>query len=69
MEMFSYLLPQYHWSIAAVKDAENFGERWWQKRQWIRTAVVEWQHMLWWEMVDRWRYAPVAGPTRSALTR
>jgi hypothetical protein len=69
--IFSRLLPQYRWSIAAVPDAARFGRHWWQKREWIRTALIEWQHMLWWEMVDRWRYAPVVGSlqeTQSALT-
>jgi hypothetical protein len=62
LTMFSRLLPQYRWSIAAVPDAARFGTRWWRKREWIRTALIEWQHMLWWEIVDRWRYAPVVGP-------
>jgi hypothetical protein len=72
LAIFSRLLPQYRWSIAAVPDAARFGVRWWRKREWIRTALIEWQHMLWWEMVDRWRFAPVVGPpqeTRCALTR
>ena len=59
LAIFSHLLPRYRWSIAAVPDGERFGRQWWQKRVWIRTAVVEWQHMLWWEFVDRWRFAPV----------
>ena len=58
LAIFSHLLPRYRWSIAAVPDGERFGRPWWQKRVWIRTAVVEWQHMLWWEFVDRWRFDP-----------
>jgi uncharacterized SAM-binding protein YcdF (DUF218 family) len=58
LAMFSRLLPHYHWSIATVQDPMRFGGQWWQKREWIRTAIVEWQHLLWWEMIDRWRYAP-----------
>lgn len=60
LSMFSRLLPGYRWSIAAVPKNEEFGEAWWRKRTWIRTAVVQWQHLLWWEMIDRWRFAPVA---------
>ena len=70
LAIFSHLLPQYHWSIAAVPDWPRFGVRWWRKREWIRTALIEWQHMLWWEIVDRWRFPPVVGPLpepRSAL--
>jgi hypothetical protein len=58
LAMFSRLLPRYHWSIATVQDPMSFGGRWWQKREWTRTAIVEWQHLLWWEMIDRWRFTP-----------
>jgi hypothetical protein len=61
LAIFSRLLPHYHWSIAAVPDPARFGRNWWRKREWIRTAVVEWQHLLWWEIVDRWRFAPSVG--------
>ena len=60
LAMFSRLLPRYRWSTAPVRDGETFGVKWWRKRTWIRTAVVEWQHLLWWELVDRWRFAPVS---------
>lgn len=58
LAMFSRLLPQYRWSIAAVADPTRFGGQWWRKRESIRTAVVEWQHLLWWEIIDRWRFRP-----------
>ena len=61
LAIFSRLLPQYHWSITGVEDPMRFGRQWWQKREWIRTTVVEWQHLLWWELIDRWRFAPTAG--------
>lgn len=63
LAIFSGLLPQYRWSIAAVPDTARFDVHWWRKRVWIRTALIEWQHMLWWEVVDRWRFAPVVGLT------
>jgi hypothetical protein len=69
LAIFSRLLPQYRWSIAAVPDTARFGARWWRKRVWIRTAIIEWQHMLWWEMVDRWRYAPVIAPSPDGRSR
>ena len=64
LAIFSRLLPQYHWSMATVPDKSAFDPHWWQKRQWIRTTVVECQHWLWWEIVDRWRFAPLpaSGP-------
>ena len=58
LAMFSRLLPQYRWSIIPVADDTKFVPAWWRKREWIRTAVVEWQHLFWWEFVDRWRFAP-----------
>jgi uncharacterized SAM-binding protein YcdF (DUF218 family) len=58
LAIFSRLLPNYHWSIAAVQDPMRFGGPWWRKREWIRTTIVEWQHLLWWEIIDRWRFAP-----------
>lgn len=57
--IFSHLLPGYRWSVAAVRDPKEFGEQWWLRRAWIRTAVVQWQHLLWWELLDRWRFTPV----------
>jgi len=57
--IFSRLLPGYHWTIAAIPDAGRFDVHWWRKRVWIRTALIEWQHFLWWELLDRWRYSPV----------
>ena len=59
LSMFSRLLPQYRWSVAAVPDNTRFGRHWWRRREWIRTTMIEWQHMLWWQIVDRWRYLPV----------
>ena len=61
LAIFSRLLPGYRWSIAAVPDATRFGDPWWRKREWIRTTVVEWQHLAWWEAIDRWRFRPRAG--------
>ena len=64
LAIFSRLLPGYRWSVAPVTDAARFGRHWWRKREWIRTAAVEWQHLLWWEVVDRWRFAPLPNGPR-----
>ena len=60
LAIFSRLLPQYHWSVAAVTDSQRFGTEWWRKRTWIRTTVIEWQHLLWWELLDQFRFKPIA---------
>lgn len=41
-------------SVAAARDPVQFGESWWQHRQWAKTNVDEWLRLLWWELVDRW---------------
>ena len=61
--IFSRLLPQYRWSAMPVHNQSTFDPHWWRRRVWIRTAVVEWQHLLWWELLDRWRFAPMTGPS------
>jgi len=57
-EIFSKLKPQYHWSVAAARDPAMFGEKWWRKREWAKTWLMEWERMLWWQLVDSWRTAP-----------
>src|SRR5579864_8984495 len=34
LSVFSHRLPSYHWSVAAAHDDTQFGQRWWQHRQW-----------------------------------
>jgi hypothetical protein len=55
LSIFRARLPQYRWSVAAAPDSEDWGPRWWQRRQWAKTHLAEWERMIWWQMVDRWR--------------
>jgi hypothetical protein len=48
-------VPGHEYSIAAARDGEQFGARWWTHRQWAKTFLDEWLRLLWWEMVDQWR--------------
>lgn len=48
-------LPQYRWSVAAAPEPYDFGAKWWTRRQWAKTTLGEWERLLWWELVDRWR--------------
>ncbi len=59
LSTFSRLLPQYHWSIAALPDHARFDTHWWERRSWTRTALLEWEHLFWWEIIDRWRFSAV----------
>jgi hypothetical protein len=42
--------------IAAAFDEREFGTRWWQRREWVKTTVGEWAKFVWWEFVERWRH-------------
>ena len=55
--------PGYQWSVAASSDPQEFGAKWWQHRQWAKMALAEWERMLWWQCVDRWRKHPQYGRT------
>ncbi|MGA3087144.1 MAG: YdcF family protein [Terriglobales bacterium] len=53
--IFRHELPRYHFSVAAARNGDQFGEEWWTNREWAKTTFEEWSKMLWWEAVDRWR--------------
>jgi uncharacterized SAM-binding protein YcdF (DUF218 family) len=48
-------LPQYRWSVAAVNDPTIFGQPWWRNREWAKTALYEWQKLVWWQCFESWR--------------
>ncbi len=55
LSIFRRELPQYQWTAAAAKAAFLFGLPWWRNREWAKTYLTEWEKLLWWQMVDRWR--------------
>ena len=52
---FQHELPQYHFSVAAAHDPQQFGTTWWKHRQWAKLNFDEWIRTVWWYGVDRWR--------------
>lgn len=48
-------IPDHEYSVAAARNEEQFGVRWWTHRQWAKTFVDEWLRFLWWKAVDQWR--------------
>jgi hypothetical protein len=48
-------IPGHEYSVAASRDPEQFGSRWWIHRQWAKTFVDEWLRLIWWKCVDQWR--------------
>lgn len=55
LSIFRRELPGHQYSIAAARDAEQFGTRWWMHRQWAKTLFDEWLRLIWWKAVDQWR--------------
>jgi DUF218 domain-containing protein len=55
LSILSRRLPQYQWSAAAAADAYYFDPEWWKHREWAKTNLLEWQRLMWWEVVERWR--------------
>jgi hypothetical protein len=55
LSVFRREIPEYEYSLAASRDGEQFGVRWWKHRQWAKTCVNEWMRFIWWKAVDQWR--------------
>jgi hypothetical protein len=55
LTIFRHELPDKKFSVAAARDPEEFGARWWTHRQWAKTLAGEWARVLWWNLIDRWR--------------
>jgi uncharacterized SAM-binding protein YcdF (DUF218 family) len=66
--IFKARLPHYHWSIAdsfaPYEDGGSprmAGDNWWRNRRWAKTILEEWQKLIWWELVDRWKAHLIVG--------
>lgn len=55
LSIYRARLPNYEFSVAAAHDPREFGEKWWQHREWAKTNFYEWLRLAWWELIDRWR--------------
>jgi uncharacterized SAM-binding protein YcdF (DUF218 family) len=56
LSIFRRRLPEYRWSVAAARDDSVFNQKWWQRREWAKTAFLEWTKLIWWDAVDRWHH-------------
>jgi hypothetical protein len=54
LDIFRRTLPGREYSVAAARNDQQYGAKWWQHRQWAKTFVDEWLRLLWWKMVDQW---------------
>jgi hypothetical protein len=55
LEVFRREFPEHEYSVAAARNDEGFGSRWWTHRQWAKTFVDEWLRLIWWKAIDQWR--------------
>ncbi len=55
LDIFQRVIPGRQYSVAAARNDEQFGAKWWAHRQWAKTFVDEWLRLLWWRVVDQWR--------------
>jgi len=55
LSTFQNELPGRQCFIAAAVDPKQFGQHWWQHRQWAKMNFDEWLKLVWWELIDRWR--------------
>jgi hypothetical protein len=53
--VFRREFPEREYSVAAARNDEGFGSRWWTHRQWAKTFVDEWLRLIWWKAIDQWR--------------
>jgi hypothetical protein len=52
--VFRREVPGHVYSVAAARDPEQFGAKWWTHRQWAKTLLDEWLRFIWWKVVDEW---------------
>jgi hypothetical protein len=55
LSIFRHEIHGKYFSMAAARDDAEFGKDWWTHREWAKTCLAEWQRLVWWSLVDRWR--------------
>lgn len=55
LSIFRHEIRGKSFSVAATRDETQFGTRWWTRRQWAKTCLDEWERLVWWSAVERWR--------------
>jgi hypothetical protein len=55
LSIFRHEVRGKSFSVAVARDETQFGTLWWTHRQWAKTCLDEWQRLLWWTTVERWR--------------
>lgn len=55
LSIFRHRFPDRQVGVVGAVEPDQFGVRWWQHRQWAKVTLGEWERLVWWECVDRWR--------------
>jgi hypothetical protein len=55
LSIFRHEVRGKSFSVAGARDETQFGSRWWTHREWAKTCLGEWQRLLWWTTLERWR--------------
>jgi len=55
LNIFRHEVRGKSFAVAAAYNDEEFGTRWWGRRQWAKTFLMESTKWIWWSAVDRWR--------------
>ena len=55
LNVYQQEVPEYEYSVAASRNGEQFGARWWTHREWAKIFVDEWLRFIWWKAIDQWR--------------
>jgi uncharacterized SAM-binding protein YcdF (DUF218 family) len=48
-------LPMYSWSASAASSGLMITPRWWARRILVKSVLLEWEKLLWWECFERFR--------------
>jgi uncharacterized SAM-binding protein YcdF (DUF218 family) len=53
LEIARKVSPGYSWSVAAADSGLLSVPRWWADRKIVKDVFLEWQKVVWWELVER----------------
>jgi uncharacterized SAM-binding protein YcdF (DUF218 family) len=55
LSIFRHELRGYSFSVSKARDEAEFGTRWWTHREWAKTCLGEWEKLVWWTVLERWK--------------
>jgi hypothetical protein len=55
LSIYRHEIPGYTFSVAMAREDTEFGTRWWTHREWAKTCLGEWERLIWWDALERWK--------------